>query len=47
MATCSKYSGAPRLQGWVGEALVLKGPSQASPHTPSTWGCPALEQGQA
>lgn len=31
VATCSKHSGAPQLQGCVGEALVLKGPSQASP----------------
>lgn len=46
MATCSEHSGAPRLQGWGGEALVLTGPSQASP-IPSTWGWPTLGQGQA
>lgn len=46
VATCSEHSGAPRLQGWGGEALVLIGPSQASP-IPSTWGWPTLGQGQA
>lgn len=46
LATCSEHSGAPRLQGWGGEALVLTGPSQASP-IPSTWGWPTQGQGQA
>lgn len=40
MATCSKHSGAPQLQGCVGEALVLKGPSQASPPHPQHLGLP-------